>query len=271
MRNLIHLWDINGVKINLSKYGLIGRRLIVPSPSYTTTEESVEGRPGSIVLGKQLNPRPLTAIFIVEASDYADVLLLRDELFNLFRDKFYVGEVDQPGKRWLVECEAQWELDRININTSSIEVPLTARKGLSESVETSLTPFEWDANMWQWGMGIPYDDYSYEHTTNKFKIYNAGTEIVDPRYMELKITIKGSATEYVELINLTTGETYRYNGVLQAGDTLVIDKLRSTKNSLSVFRDTNKKLITLAPGPNDFEIIGASVERISFDFRFYYV
>lgn len=271
MRNLINLWNGNGVKIDQSKYGLIGRRLIVPSPSYSTTEEIVEGRPGNILLGKRLNPRPLTAIFIVEANDYSDVLLLRDELYKLFSDNFYIGEVDQPGKRWFVECTNQWEPERININTSSIEIPLLARKGLAESIGTSLSSLEWDIDKWQWGMGIPFDDYSYEHTTNKFTIYNAGTEVVDPRNMELVITIKGIAPEYVEIKNVTTGDIYRYNGILQAGDTLVIDKIRSTKNSLSVFRDTNNKLITLVPGPNEIEVLGLTVERISFDFPFYYV
>ena len=271
MRNLINLWNKNGSRVNLAKYGLIGRRLVIPSPSYTVTEENVEGRPGSIPIGKRLNPRPLTAIFIVEAHDYPDVLLLRDELYQLFSDDFYIGEVDQPGKRWLVECVDQWEPERLNVNTNDIQLPLIARSGMAMSVGTSLTPLEWDVDKWQLGQGLPFGEYSFEHSSNTFTIYNAGTEIVDPRHKELKIRIKGTAPKYVELKNVTTGDIYRYDGILQPSDELVIDRIRSTRNSLSVFRNTNKKLITLAPGPNEFVLQGITVERISFDFPFYYV
>ncbi|PFY57870.1 phage tail protein, partial [Bacillus toyonensis] len=49
-------------------------------------------------------------------------------------------------------------------------------------------------------------------------------------------------------------------------------QVRSTKNSLSIVRDTNKKVISLQTGINEFEIIGATgAFSISFDFRFQYL
>ncbi|PFY60299.1 phage tail protein, partial [Bacillus toyonensis] len=49
-------------------------------------------------------------------------------------------------------------------------------------------------------------------------------------------------------------------------------QVRSTKNSLSIVRDTNKKAISLKEGINDFEVTGAKgVFSISFDFRFQYL
>ncbi|OEH52972.1 hypothetical protein AQ616_18890 [Oceanobacillus sp. E9] len=269
MRNLINLWDKDGKKIDLSKYGLIGRRLIIPSPSYDSTEEKVTGRPGTILLGKQLNPRSLTAIFVVEAYDYADIILLRDELYKLFSEPFYVGEVKQPGKRWMVECIEEWEPERLNINTDSIEIPLISRKGVAESIGTTLTPLEWDVDMWQWGMGLQWGDYAYEQTENEFTIFNAGNVKVDPRYFPLKIIINAETSDYIEIVNHTTGDTYRYNGSLRPTDDLVIDGIRSTKNLASVFRDTNKRLLTLASGANKIEVRGATVERVIFDFKFY--
>src|SRR5699024_11165410 len=108
---------------------------------------------------------------------------------------------------------------------------------------------------------------------SRFNIYNAGDITVDPRkvYQELLITIQALADNYIEIKNKTTDETYRYNGKMAANDTLRIDGIRSTKNNLSVFRNTNKRLISLRPGVNEIEILGANkVNNVSFDFRFYY-
>src|SRR6185312_2824129 len=219
--SLIQAWDINGKKVDLTRYGLYGLKLHIPSPSYTVERESFPGRPGSVNTGKDLDSRLLTAEFRVEAHDYIDSILLRDELHQLFSDKFYIGESKHPGKRWFVECVDQWNPERINRKVSRIEISLFAEKGMAESVGTTLTAFEWDADAWQWGMGIPFDDgYKYIHTTNTFNIYNAGNEKIDPRYMALLIEIKGTTSSFVELINRTTGETFRYDGTMTASDTL---------------------------------------------------
>src|SRR5699024_1262774 len=139
---------------------------------------------------------------------------------------------------------------------------------------TTLNPYEWDVDLWQWGQGIPFGDVDYSYSNrSRFNIYNAGNITVDPRkvYMDLLITIQAVTNNYIEIQNKTTNETYRYDGKLTANDTLRVDGIRSTKNSLAVFRDTNKKLITLVPGDNEIEILGASkIENISFDFKFDY-
>lgn len=272
--NRIKIYKLNGDEINLDSYGLFGLSLIISAPSYSVVKESVDGRAGAINLGKTLQSRQLTVSFKVDANDYSDSLLLRDELFALFNgeEKFYISEAKQPGKRWLVESVSPWTPERYNARTSVVSLDLICDEGLAESVATTLTAKEWDVDMYQWGMGIDWEDYNYTHNVSNFVIYNASNVVIDPRFMDLVITIKATASGYIELINQTTGETYRYDGTLTTSDTLKIDGIRSTKNDLSVFRDTNKKLITLNPGENQFLVNGTSaIESISFEFRFKYL
>ncbi|PEP89090.1 hypothetical protein CN585_28785 [Bacillus toyonensis] len=111
----------------------------------------------------------------------------------------------------------------------------------------------------------------YRHTTTSFRIYNTGDTKVDPRHMPLRITFTG-ASENLKITNKTTKEEWMYTGITTDTDTIVIDQVRSTKNSLSIVRDTNKKVISLQTGRNEFEIIGATgAFSISFDCRFYYL
>ena len=61
--------------------------------------------------------------------------------------------------------------------------------------------------------------------------------------------------------NKTTGDVWQYMGTSNLNDEIVLEGIRSTKNGLSIFRDTNKRLITIAPGWNEFEIKGAPDAR----------
>lgn len=265
----------NGEMIDLDSLGIRTRDFIVSSPAPLHNFEDEAMGYGQIDLGSSLGPRDITCLFRLTATDYIDFGYLRDEVFNLFRgdEAFYLIEKRNPGKRWLVKNKSPFTIPQTFVY-GNFEVEFIAPSGLAESLGTSLNPFEWDVDLWQWNMGIPFDDgYSYEHTSNNFMIYNAGTETVNPRspHMKLRIEIQATAPSYLELINQTTDDLYRYDGFLTTGDTLVLDGIRSTRNSLSVFRDTNGKLITLAPGENRFEVRGAQLGRILFDFPFYYV
>lgn len=269
--NLISLFDTAGNKIDVSKYGLTGSGLIIPSPSYREERDNAPGRPGDVLLGRDLEPRQLRAPFRVRAYDYEDALLVRDELYALFSKAMYVGETKQPGKWWKVRMVEGFTPVRVSPSVFKIDVPLHCESGMAESFGTTGDALTWDVDKWQWGMGLSPDEFDYEKTTNRFIIYNAGTETVNPRFMPLIISLKGVATSLVEIINHTTGETFRYNGVLNASNTLSVNGVRPLLDGLSTLRKTNRKLITLAPGANDIEVKGVAVERIFFDFRFYYL
>ncbi|WLR53548.1 phage tail family protein [Mesobacillus subterraneus] len=271
--NLIRLWYEDGQEIDLSKYGLIGLRLIIPSPQFETYTEELPGRPGTLKLGKDLRPRYLTAEFKIDSNDYTDSLLLRDELYSLFSkgNFLYIGEKMQPGKRWHVECVEQWNPERINLNTMRTTIPFVAESGMAESVGTTLDPFTFDAEVWQVGQGLTSDDMKYVHNTNLFNIYNAGNETVNPRNMELLIEYKGASTN-LSIKNETTGDEWIYTGTSNSGDSLKLDGIQMTKNNLSIFRNTNKKLISLVPGWNGFRLSGTVGSfEIKFSFRFHYL
>jgi hypothetical protein len=267
------MWDLNNTEIDVTEYGLTGLRLIVPSPSYEVERETIPGRPGAIPLGRDLTPRNLIAEFLVTAKDYEDSLLLRDELYALFNkgSQFYIGEVKQPGKRWFVECTESWTPERLNSENLTIDIPLLAEKGVAESVGTTLDPFTFDAELWQIGQGLTTDELKYVHNSGVFNIFNAGNRPIDPRNMDIIIEYKGASTN-LKIKNETTGEEWAYTGNSNSGDTIKLDGIRSTKNGLSIFRNTNKKLIALRPGWNGFKLSGISgTFEISFKFRVYYL
>jgi hypothetical protein len=271
MSNL-KLWDAYGNLIDLTRYSLFGLRLIIPSPSYTSTTESVYGRSGVVNLGKDLQPRNIMAVFRVESVDYSDSLLLRDELYNLFSagNTFYIGEDKQPGKRWLVECTEQWTPERVNHRTMTTEIPLICNSGLAESIGTTQDPFTFDAELWQFGQDLTAEELVYTHTGTIFDIYNAGVRI-DPRYMDLVIEYTG-ASNNLNIKNETTGDLWTYNGASNSGDTIKLDGVRSEKNGLTILRDTNKKLISLNHGWNGFRLTGTSGSfQIKFTFRFHFL
>lgn len=269
--SLIQVWDINGNAIDLSCYGLYGLGLYPSSPSFSVEREAVEGRAGAVTVRRDLEPRELMAEFRVEAADYVDSLFLRDELFQVFSDNFYIGEMRQPGKRWFVELAEPWIPERINSKVNKIQLALTAERGMSESIGTTLNPFTFEEEKWQVGQELISEDVKYIHNTSNFKIFNSGHEKIDPTIFPLKIIIKGTSSN-LSIVNRTTGDTWQYFGSSTPNDRIELNGVRSLKNNVSIFGDTNRKLITIAPGWNNFEINGASGNfEISFDFRFYYL
>jgi hypothetical protein len=262
--SFIQMWDENGEDIILSEYGLTGLKLIIPSPSYEPTREAVLGRAGAITLGRDLYPRQLTAEFKMTADNYENSLSVRDKVFSLFGKgkKFYIGETKQPNKRWHVECVEAWNPQRINHNNFTIAVPLLVESGYAESVKNTLDRTLFPAQI------SSAKQIKYIHATTTFEIFNDGIKI-DPRYMPFIVKYKGASTN-LKITNLTTGDEWSYTGTSNSGDSIMLDGIKSTKNGLSIFRSTNKKLITLAPGWNEFKLSGTSGSfEISFDFRFY--
>ncbi len=106
--------------------------------------------------------------------------------------------------------------------------------------------------------------------TNNFTVKNLGNVKIDPRESELKITIKATASSYLEFKNNTTSEVFRFNGALTGTDTLVLNGIHTYKNGANAILNTNKKPLTLVPGNNVFSVSGGTVQSIEFDFRFLY-
>lgn len=265
---LINLHSLDGQEIKLN--GVSGLRLGIPSPSFELVTEEIEGGK-EIVIDKILQPRNLTAEFLAEGKDYIDSLLMRDIIYRQINEsEFFISESKLPQKRWRVHFSEEYIPERANIRAQTFTVPLIAMSGLSESVGTTLDDLTFTAEKWQVGQGLTLEEPKYTHSTNTFSIYNAGDVTIDPRQLPLKIVYRGASTN-LKIKNLTTGDEWTYDGTSGSNDNITLDGIRSLKNGNSIFKDTNKKLLTIAPGWNEFQLTGTSDSfLISFDHRFYY-
>lgn len=263
---------LNGKKYNLRELGI---RVVEFEPeSLTVKNEVVELDGGGVVVqGRGYGARYISASFKISAYDLDDYALYRAELFDLFGtiEPFYIIDTKEPGKRWHVRSDGNFSFKRA-VKNGNFDVNFVCVKIFAESIRTALDlqrRKEWDIDYWQWGMGIDWDtDYTYTHSSNSFDVKNIGTAAVDPSNWELEITVKATASQYLQITNNTTRETYRFNGALTANDTLIIRGVRTFKNGVSAFSSTNFKLLSLAVGDNSFTVTGGTIRSISFNFRF---
>ncbi|MGG1608654.1 phage tail domain-containing protein [Bacillus wiedmannii] len=230
------------------------------SPVFNNEEERFPGMDGVIDLGGTFEARDSIRSQIVFFSKNIDEFYrIRNFIFRLFasQELFYVITNREPEKRWKVRVASKYEVEpKASGNYGEIDLVFKSPSTFSESVYTTL---ESGSN-------------EYVYNTNSFSVYNAGDAKIDPRspHTPLLITFKG-ASDKLKIKNKTTGDEWAYNGKTTADDFIRLDRVRSTKNSLSIVRDTNKKVILLNAGVNEFEITGATgAFSISFDFRFYY-
>jgi len=255
---MTYVQKLNGQMIDLDELGIRTRDFIVHSPSYIHTFEEVEGMDGVIDLGTKTGTRQITCLFRFIADDWIDFGQKRDEIFNLFESKepFYLIEKRSLFKRWLVKVADSYEIPQRNV-FGNFEINFVAIKGYAESIGTSIQAKTFEHLQ---ELPVTYTDYQDIYAT-KFKIYNPG-QLIDPRNPNhyLKITYKGNS-ENLRIENKTTGDVWQYMGTSNLNDEIVLEGIRATKNGLSIFRQTNKRLITIAPGWNEFEISGAPDTR----------
>jgi phage-related protein len=256
---------------DLEQIGIRTKDFIVSSPSPIHFTEEIEGMDGLIDLGSTEGARSIECSFRAEATDRDDFVLMRNEIFKIFRSKeaFYLIDSREPSKRWEVKSSNAYDIGQKFV-FGDFTIDFTCYKGYAESIGTTEDPFTFDSDLWQFDQGLILEDLIYTYSETSFSIYNAGDVTVNPRDFPLLITYTGASTN-LSIKNTTTGDEWTHTGTSNPSDIIRLDGIRSTKNSLSIFRDTNRKLISLAPGWNDFELTGAtSPFEISFDFRFYY-
>jgi phage-related protein len=267
----------SGVEYDMAAYfGVLVRSFNISSPAPEIQTDKGDNTDGQIRLGKTWGPRRLTATCSFFPTDIEDLALYRNELYRtlMSREQFYLIADAEPGKRWLVEVAGEWTPEKLGYY-GEFTLEFISHSPYSESVGTSLTSMDFEQDgAWQIGQGlIETDDLKYTHTTTTFSIYNPGDVTVNPRNMPLVISYKGASTN-LEIRNLTTLETWKYTGATASSlETLAINGTRSLKNGVvNIFGDTNRRLITLAPGWNSFDIGGTSGSfEVKFDFRFYYL
>ncbi|QGG51612.1 distal tail protein Dit [Lysinibacillus pakistanensis] len=263
----------DGREILMSLYGLKLLKYYIPSVSIEHQTSIVEGFDGPIFNGTRFSGRIITAKFMYKAFDYHDFKLFVAEINALFARKeyFYIIFGAEPGKRWKVRLAESYSPNELLRKVGELEIKFICENIFAESVPTTMDLKEWDVDKWQWGMGIDWDeDLAYSFSSNNFSVKNYGNVLIDPRQHDLEIILRGSFS-YVTITNHTTGDSYQYNGSLNGNDTLILRGVQTLKNYVSDFKNTNKRLLTLAAGNNNISISGGTVHSIAFNFRFLYL
>lgn len=267
---------LDGSRVDLANYNCKCLKPFIPSVTRNPVFNSVDGRyPILTQVNKDI--RLLKVELMIKTRDITDFYLLRDELNELFfrHPQFFIMHKKRPSLRWLVTMESPIEITPKTVRLNSFLVNFTCVRENAESIGTCLdlqNRKEWDVNLWSWGMGLDWDkEYRYEHSSNNFVIDNVGNVAIDPCEHELEITIKATTSSFLEIKNDSTGDIYRYNGSLTTNDVLILKGVQSFKNGVSVFKNTNKKLLTLGIGSNQFTVTGGTIASISFNFRFLYM
>ena len=292
----------SGQKFRLSDYGVV-QDFVVNSIDRSVTRESVDGRKGSVDYGTNIGDRSISVPMIFKASDLHDYAHLRDELFGILDDDepFYIREMRRKdylqyefvdfgqspmwsngveneyvnGKQYKVRMDSsispeQWD-DKPN-GDITIEF-VTSGLPFAESIYTTLELHDsgYAHSAEKYGLVDNIDDekVKYRFTTNTFTIYNAGNVTVEPESMLLHIFVASTTGDSITIKNNTTDEVFTLNRKMNARH-IQVNGMVVTDGTTQVFRDTNKRFISLAPGDNNITVSGATFNEIRFNFRFYY-
>lgn len=260
---------LDGTMYDISNYGLTRLYHNIPSSDIEHNTVSIDGR-GPIITSSTIGQRTISVDMLFQVADIYDYYLLRDEVNSLFllEESFYIIFKREPYKRWLVKVADGYKLPP-HPKAGTFTVNFRTQNRYAESIATTLDIKEWDIDKWGWNGTIGWDeDLRYRFTTNIFSVNNLGNVKIDPREHQLDIIVKGNFPSHFKLINTTTADAYQYNGPLTSSDELKMSGISTFKNGISSFKNTNKKLISLAPGINNLVIEGGTINSISFNFRF---
>lgn len=241
---------LDGTTYDMNSLGIIINSLNIESPTPVHNREKIEGKDGFVDLGTEYDGRKIDAKCTMVAAGNTDFSLLRNQIFRIFdaRESFYIRPDESPGKQILVKYDSPYSMSR-RANLGEFSITLSSGSAYFESIFSALQ----------------------SKNTSSFSIKNSGDKIINPREDALIITYTGASTN-LKIKNNSTGDEWVYTGTSTAGDNIKLEGIRATKNGLSIFRNTNKKLITLAKGDNNFTLSGTSgAFTINFDFHDKYI
>lgn len=246
-------------------------------PSYPvsiTNNTTINGVDGELPNAISFAPFNLTVRFGIDGLDQASVDIAEQKLRAIFnrRKHYYLTHSQMPGIKYLVgNPDITPEIK--DYSAIELEMSFPVVKGYSESLMNT-DEFSLNSDYWQFGNGLVTDeDISYVHTKRKFKIFNGSSNAVTPIHRHNIITTMNvKAPNGFTLYNKTTGDKFEYKKALKDTDTITLNGVYSFKNKKRCGVDTSWEYITLAPGYNEFEVLGDGVEvkEIKFTFNFVY-
>ena len=257
-----------------------------------------EGRPGRINYYSEDDYRTITMTVEATAEDMQDIAHLRDAVNELFDGEMFIREMrvkdikveyERPGERTgELQLEAPEYVNGKQIKVAkvnSIEIDDTTLKSVFmvefettdlpyfESIYTTLELHDsgYAHSAEKYGLVDNIDDekVQYRFTSNNFTVYNAGNVTVEPESMLLHIFVASTTGDSITIKNNTTDEVFTLNRKMNARH-IQINGMVVTDGTTQVFRDTNKRFISLAPGDNSITVTGATFNEIRFNFKYYY-
>ena len=266
--------------MDMNEISLRGVKWLEFVPEPVTVERFTEKvYNGDVPLGKTSNSRLINARLMYESADFLDYKMLRNELYNIFNPlkDMWVEDADVPGIKWLVDVES-FQPERISGTMAEVSLIFYSPRTYAESFGTSLDEFTYDSGLWSYGMGLLSESTSqdYTYSSTSFSVYNPSNVEVDPREHKLKIRLVSSTASGtdIRITNQANGEEWRYQGPYNAGDTIEIDGVITTRNGTNAVGYTGPTfgLVSLTEGYNPITISGLSGEfEITFEFSFLYV
>lgn len=271
------MYDLNMKEIKFPE-GLMPLDIFVGSIAKERATETIEGRNGIVDYGTNYVDRSVELSMWINSSDTTDYRLLRNELYALFDtgNSFYIEETRVPSRVLKVAVDESFIPDRLTIRNASVDVSCrTLDSVFWESKYTTLELHDsgYAHSAEKYGLVDNIDDekVQYRFTTNNFTVYNAGNVTVEPESMLLNIIVNAVQSDNNFAIrNKTTGEEIILKRASTGSHYRIQGMVVSLGSITNIFRDTNRRFISLVPGDNQFEILNGTFEEIRFEFKYYY-
>lgn len=264
---------LNGDVIDLEQYGVFMTDFLPASLEYEHAFSVIQGRAGNIDNGSTYGPRTIKARFYMKAPSVETYAMARDRVYKLLNsiEPYYIIESRTPWKRRRVKLNAPFSMDQTRMYGFFEVEWVTVGIPFAESRLTSTESKEWQDSGWSWGSGIQWGESMNVFDTTSFTVHNAGDVEVNPIYAMLDVEYVGASSN-LYIVNNTNGSNSRYSLTSDSNDVIRFSGIRATKNGESIIADSNRRLIRLEPGDNNFTVTGTSGPfTLSFDFRYLYV
>lgn len=274
---MFKIYDLNMKEIPLPK-GVMPLEIFVGSVAKNRVTEAIDGRAGVVDYGFNYTDRPVSLFLRIKSADAADFRLLRNEVFATFDvgSAFYVAESDVPSRVLKVVVDESYIPDRLTEEYADFDI--NCRTLDSVFWETKYTTLElhdsgYSATAEKYGLVDNIDDekVKYRFAESNFTVYNAGNVTVEPESMMLNIIVNAVRSDSNFTIrNKTTGEEIILKRESVGSHFRIQGMVVSLGSITNIFRDTNRRFISLLPGDNQFEILNGTFEEIRFEFKFLY-
>lgn len=238
--------------LDMHREGIWVEDVKIPSITPEHIVESVEDGDGGIHLSTFLKERSIIASLQFEILDGTSITAYNRRLSSLFNplEQYYLVMDEDPSIRYGVRVNTGFDIDEISWEDGKFEIGFIMFNPLRESI-----------NLVNKRYAVP-----------TFTFKNEGNRTIDPRKQnETEITFKGASTN-LTITNNSTGDVWKYNGSTASNDIIQLKGIQAFKNGTSIFGQTNKKLLTIAVGNNEFTVSGASGDfELSISTRFYFL